>query len=75
MVEERYGEDELRRGGSTVIEPIRTILAKREAITCLGEWIKGRVFVKELSNPEHSLKYPIYRALGPRSAQKLGLIT
>ena len=29
MVEERYGEDELRRGGSTVIEPIRTILAKQ----------------------------------------------
>jgi len=37
--------------------------------------ITDRAFVKELSKPEHSLKYPIYRVLGPRSAEKLGLIT
>ena len=30
-------------------------------------------FLKELSKPEHSQIYQICRALGPRSAEKLGL--
>ena len=34
-----------------------------------------RVIAKELSKPEHSLKYQISRALGLRSAEKLVLIT
>jgi len=46
----------------------------------IGEWWKfvrdyrSRVIVKDFSNAEHFLNLQVYRALGPRNAEKLGLI-